>query len=205
MTLRACTGVCIVIPGAGSRNRFLRSGGRHMIRTELIGAAVLMSVVIGFVAGCSDSSGPSETFALTSSAFAHEGTIPAKHTCDGAGVSPHLKWVGAPGGVKNFALIVNDPDAPGGTWDHWVLFNIPPGVNSIAEGSVPAGAVQGSNSWGRAAYGGPCPPSGTHRYYFKLYALDAPLGLSTGATSGQVLNAMAGHVLGEVQFMGRYR
>lgn len=146
---------------------------------------------------------------LASDAFAHEGAIPRKYTCDGEDLSPPLRWNDPPEGAKSFALIADDPDAPRGTWVHWVLFNVPAGTRAVPEG-IPAqatlsdGSVHGKNSWDRPDYGGPCPPSGTHRYFFKLYALDATLDLEAGASVEQVLTAMQGHVLGQAEIMGVY-
>jgi hypothetical protein len=139
---------------------------------------------------------------LTSTAFDHEGTIPPRYTCDGSDVSPPLSLSDVPAETASLALVMDDPDAPGGTWDHWVIFDIPVATN-IAEdvGSLGTG---GTNSWGRVGYGGPCPPGGTHRYFFSLYALDAELGLAKGATKTEVFEAMAGHVLAEAMLMGRY-
>ena len=147
---------------------------------------------------------------LTSSAFEHEGMIPAKYTCDGQDISPPLTWEKAPEGTESFVLICDDPDAPGRTWVHWVLFNLPAETRSLpeavaAEPEPAAGGRHGKNSWGRLDYGGPCPPSGTHRYFFKLYALDTPLDLSAGAKKQQVLDAMDGHILDQATLMGRYQ
>jgi len=147
---------------------------------------------------------------ITSSAFTEGSMIPAKYTCDGQDISPPLAWREAPAGTKSFALICDDPDAPMGTWVHWVVYNIPPNIDKLDENVKPEkefkdGMRQGSNSWPRIGYGGPCPPSGTHRYYFKLYALDTMLELKTGATKAQVLQAMKGHVLAESQLMGKYK
>jgi len=147
---------------------------------------------------------------LTSSAFTEGNMIPVKYTCDGEDVSPPLVWSGVPAGTKALALICDDPDAPVGTWVHWVLFNLPPDSMGLPEG-VPAvktlenGGVHGKNSWRRVGYGGPCPPSGTHRYFFKLYALDQPLTLTSSATAKHVRAAMQGHILAEAQLMGRYK
>jgi Raf kinase inhibitor-like YbhB/YbcL family protein len=140
---------------------------------------------------------------VTSSAFQHGAMIPRTYTCDGSDISPPLSWRGVPAGAKSIALIMDDPDAPRGIWVHWVLFNIPPGTTGLGEG-MDGGAQQGSNSWRRTGYGGPCPPGGTHRYYFKVYALDILLTLETGVTKAQLLKAMDGHVLAEGQLMGRY-
>jgi len=146
---------------------------------------------------------------LTSSAFADGGTIPRRHTCDGDDVSPPLAWSGVPDDAISLALIADDPDAPRGTWVHWVLYNLPAAVTSLPEAlpadeRLPNGALQGRNDFRRTGYGGPCPPSGTHRYFFKLYALDTMLDLAPGATKQELLQAMDGHVLAEAQLMGRY-
>jgi hypothetical protein len=147
---------------------------------------------------------------LTSSAFAEGAMIPVKYTCNGQDVSPPLVWADVPGGTRALALICDDPDAPAGTWVHWVAFNLPPDMAGLPEG-VPAektpkmGGVQGTNGWRRIGYGGPCPPSGTHRYFFKLYALDELLSLSSNAAAKDVQAAMKGHILAEAQLMGRYK
>lgn len=147
---------------------------------------------------------------VESSAFKEGEMIPAKYTCDGMNVSPQIKWSGAPEGVKSFALISDDPDAPMGVWVHWVVYNIPPAVKELPE-HVPAseklgnGALQGVNDSRKTGYGGPCPPTGTHRYYFKVYALDKMLDLGPGATKKKVLDAMKGHILAEGQVMGKYK
>ena len=148
-------------------------------------------------------------FYLISSAFSQGGAIPAQYTCDGADVSPPLSWGGGPAGTAAFALICEDPDAPVGNWVHWVVYNIPAGRDSLPEG-LPAvgqledGTVQGVNGWGRTGYGGPCPPSGTHRYFFRLYALDSLLELPAGANASELREAMSGHVLDEAELMGVY-
>lgn len=144
------------------------------------------------------------TLTLESPAFAHEEMMPAKYTCDGKDISPALSWSGVPEGTQSLVLIMDDPDAPGRTWDHWVVFNIPVSRSDVEEGSEPEG-VPGKNSWGRGGYGGPCPPSGTHRYFFRLYALDSMLGLPEGTSKVDVLAAMEGHVLGEVELIGKYK
>lgn len=147
---------------------------------------------------------------VVSPAFASGGMIPRKHTCDGEDVSPEISWSGAPAETRSFALICDDPDAPAGTWVHWVVFNLPAGVSRLpeampAEPALPNGGRQGKNDFRRLGYGGPCPPSGTHRYFFKVYALDRLLDLDPGATKAQVEAAMKGHVLAEGSLMGRYR
>lgn len=141
---------------------------------------------------------------ITSPAFADESMIPQRFTCDGVDASPPLSWDGAPRQTKSFALICDDPDAPGGVWVHWVVFNIPVTATGMHEAVVPGDAVQGANSWGGSRYGGPCPPGGTHRYFFKLYALDTKLDLPPGIRAGQLETAMHGHVLAEATLMGRY-
>jgi len=147
---------------------------------------------------------------ITSAAFAQEGTIPTKHTCDGPDLSPALAWSQPPGGTKSLALICDDPDAPAGTWVHWVLYDLPPEMRDLPEGmpkdrELPSGARQGMTDFKHVGYGGPCPPKGpAHRYYFKLYALDARLALPAGATKSQVEKAMQGHILARGELMGKY-
>ena len=148
-------------------------------------------------------------FEITSPAFQPNGMIPTKYTCDGEDVSPPLAWKEAPAGTESFALISDDPDAPGKTWVHWVLYNVPATANGLPEGGLQSGVIdageEGSTDFGRVGYGGPCPPSGVHRYYFKLYALDATLRFPKPPTKAQLLDAMKGHVLAEAQVMGRYQ
>jgi Raf kinase inhibitor-like YbhB/YbcL family protein len=148
---------------------------------------------------------------LTSAAFEEGSTIPTQYTCDGPDVSTPLSWSGLPAGAKSLALIGDDPDAPVGTWVHWVLYDLPPDVAALAKGLPPDeqlanGGKQGKNDFGKIGYCGPCPPRGSaHRYFFKLYALDAELNLSPGATKKELLKAMEGHILAEGQLMGRYQ
>jgi Raf kinase inhibitor-like YbhB/YbcL family protein len=147
---------------------------------------------------------------ISSSAFPEGGMIPAKYTCDGSDISPPLAWTGMPERTKSFALICDDPDAPMGTWVHWVAWNIPPGARELAEGlppkpELPDGSRQGLSDFHRPGYGGPCPPSGTHRYYFRLYALDTILDLPGSARKADLLKAMKGHIRAEGQLMGKYR
>ena len=151
------------------------------------------------------------TILLNSSAFADGSPIPSKYTCDGNDVSPPLNWSGVPQGTKSLALICDDPDAPAGTWVHWVLYDIPATTDELPAG-VPAtetlssGARQGLNDFRRVGYGGPCPPRGNpHRYFFRLYALAARLDLKTRATKADVVRAMQGHLLAEAQLMGKYQ
>lgn len=139
---------------------------------------------------------------LTSTAFEDGGPIPQQYTCDGRDVSPPLSLADVPAGARSLALVMDDPDAPRGTWDHWVAFDLPV-VDDIAEDAGPLG-TDGENSWGRLGYGGPCPPGGTHRYFFTVYALDTELGLAAGATKTELLDAMEGHVLAAATLMGRY-
>jgi Raf kinase inhibitor-like YbhB/YbcL family protein len=142
---------------------------------------------------------------IASTAFSHQGMIPPKHTCDGADVNPPLSLGNVPEKSVSLALIVDDPDAPMGTWVHWVVWNIGSGTKEIPENSVPRGALQGTNDFRKQGYGGPCPPSGTHRYFFKLYALDASLPLKAGATKAELERAMKGHVIAQAELVGLYR
>lgn len=147
---------------------------------------------------------------VTSSAFEDGGLIPAKYTCDGEDISPPLQWAGVPEGAGSVALICDDPDAPMGTFVHWVLFNLPAITTELAEDvpadkTLPNGAGQGITDFGRIGYGGPCPPSGTHRYFFKIYALDTELALKAGVSKRELLRAMEGHILAQGQLIGKYR
>lgn len=147
---------------------------------------------------------------LTSPAFSEGALIPAQYTCAGDDLSPPLEWSDIPLGAKSVALITDDPDAPAGTWVHWVAFNLPVTAGGLPEGikdakQLPSGGTQGTNSWRRIGYGGPCPPSGTHRYFFKLYALDTTLSLGNNATAKDLQAAMKGHILAESQLMGRFK
>jgi Raf kinase inhibitor-like YbhB/YbcL family protein len=147
---------------------------------------------------------------VLSSAFSQGQPIPVRYTCDGEDLSPPVNWSAVPDSSKSLALVCDDPDAPGGTWVHWLLYNIPPHIDHLDEG-VPAtatlreGGIQGKTSFGRIGYGGPCPPRGpAHRYFFKMYALDAELDLKPGATASQLASAMNNHVLAEGLLMGTY-
>ena len=147
---------------------------------------------------------------ITSTAFSEGEMIPTRYTCDGPDVSPDLSWSGVPDAAKSLALICDDPDAPMGTWVHWVLFNIPSNASGLpaeipSDDALENGARHGTNDFGRLGYGGPCPPGGTHRYYFKLYVLDTELNLDSGVTKDQLLDAMKGHILAEAQLMGTYK
>jgi Raf kinase inhibitor-like YbhB/YbcL family protein len=152
-------------------------------------------------------------FRFESPSFAHEGEIPRKHTCEGEDVSPELRWSDVPEGAKSLALIVDDPDAPDPkapkmTWVHWVLYDLPATATglpeSVSDSALPEGTRQGKNDWGKTGYGGPCPPIGEHRYFFKLYALDGVLGDLSEPKKAELLKAMEGRVVGEVQLMGVY-
>lgn len=149
---------------------------------------------------------------LSSTAFAHQGAIPTKYTCEGADVSPPLTWIDLPSGTKSLALIVDDPDAPDPaapkmTWVHWVLYNLPPTVNGLPEcvSALPPGTQQGMNDWRRTGYGGPCPPIGRHRYFHKLYALDTVLPDLGRPTKVILEKTMSGHILGQAELVGTYQ
>ncbi|MDX6497848.1 MAG: hypothetical protein QOG23_1108 [Blastocatellia bacterium] len=147
---------------------------------------------------------------VTSIAFKEGQSIPAPYTCDGVNISPPLEWTGVPKTATTVAIIVDDPDAAAGTWVHWVLYNLPAdniGVveNVPASENLKAGGFQGKNDFGKFGYSGPCPPSGTHRYFFKIYALDSDLPLKAGATKADVIKAMEGHIVLQGQLIGTYR
>lgn len=148
---------------------------------------------------------------LVSSAFRHMGAIPVRHTCEGADTSPPLAWSNAHAGTRTFVLIVDDPDAPDPeapamTWVHWLLYNLPASVSMLPEGltSLPVGALEGVNDWGRTGYGGPCPPIGRHRYFHKLYALDTVLPDLQRPTKAKLESAMQGHILAQAELIGTY-
>jgi Raf kinase inhibitor-like YbhB/YbcL family protein len=177
---------------------------------------ILSSVLVFalFQVGTSVAQAPGKPAGLkvTSPAFQDEGMIPRTYTCDGEDISPPLEIGGVPLGTKSLALINDDPDAPGGTWVHWVMYNIPADTKKLPEqaprkAKLPNGAFHGKTSWGgrKLGYGGPCPPSGIHRYFFKVYALDTVLDLKPGASKDELLSAMKGHILAEGQLMGRYQ
>lgn len=182
---------------------------RHLV---LIGLLTLSLAGCRFASDRSDSplSSPSvKAMKLESSAFTANGLIPAKYTCDGEDLSPPLSWDAPPAGTQTLALIADDPDAPRGTWVHWVAYNLPTSVHQLPEGIPPevklaVGGTQGKNDFDRLGYGGPCPPGGTHRYFFKLYAIDRELSLPQSATKAQLLQAMEGHILANAELMGRY-
>jgi len=150
------------------------------------------------------------TVRVTSPAFEEGGTIPRQYTCDGENISPPLQWEAVPEGTRSVAVIMDDPDAPGGTFVHWVIYDLPPDVQELPENlprdkNFPVGGEQGINSTDQLGYLGPCPPSGTHRYFFQVYALDEKLHLPAGETKAGLLEAMQGHILAQGQFLGRYQ
>jgi len=159
-------------------------------------SAVLLAAVASFAAG-------GARIKITSSALREGESIPSKFTCDGGDTSPPLRIADVPSGAKSLALIADDPDAPGGLFTHWLVWNISPQSNSIAEGSAPKG-VQGTNDFGKSGYGAPCPPSGVHRYYFRVFALDRELDLRSGAKRSQLDAAMKGHIIAQGELIGRY-
>jgi Raf kinase inhibitor-like YbhB/YbcL family protein len=147
---------------------------------------------------------------ITSAAFEDGDAIPARYTCNGQDVSPPLSWESVPDGTRSLALIADDPDAPSGTYVHWVIYNLPPDTRGLPEDvpnqqTLPDGAAQGVNGAGSVGYIGPCPPGGTHRYFFKIYALDTEIGLGGGATKEEALDAIEIHVVAEGQLIGTYR
>ena len=187
------------------------------IRTA-VAAAIAVAAVVGLACSQEDPEPIPEpevtetemTMEITSSAFTQGNSIPAQYSCDSDDVSPKLSWSGVPEGTRSIALIMDDPDAPGGTWVHWVIYGIPPAADGLPEGvptsdTLDGGARQGKNDFGNLGYGGPCPPrGGPHRYFFKLYALDIELTLSPGATKADLLREMSGSILAQGDLMGTY-
>jgi Raf kinase inhibitor-like YbhB/YbcL family protein len=168
-----------------------------MPRAIIAGAlAIVLVAIVSFAAG-------GAKMKITSSAFQAGGNIPSKFTCDGGDTSPPLQIAEVPSGAKSLALVADDPDAPSGLFTHWMVWNISTQTNAIAEGSTPNG-VRGTNDFGKSGYGAPCPPSGTHRYYFKIFALDRELDLPAGAKRSQLDAAMKGHVVAQGELIGRY-
>jgi Raf kinase inhibitor-like YbhB/YbcL family protein len=167
---------------------------RKLITSGVV--VILLAVIASFAA-------EGARMKITSSAFQEGGNIPSKFTCDGSDTSPPLQITGVPAEAKSLVLIADDPDAPSGLFTHWLIWNIPPQTNSIAEGNAPKG-VQGTNDFGKSGYKGPCPPPGTHRYSFKIFALDRELDLRSGAKRSQVDAAMKGHVIAQGDLVGRY-
>jgi len=146
-----------------------------------------------------------EKLIIESPEFGNNKMIPSKFTCEGENVNPELKISGASGSVKSLVIIMDDPDAPAGTWVHWTLWNIDPEIAVIPQNSVPEGAIEGITSFRKPGYGGPCPPSGTHRYFFKLYALDTLLDIGEKATAGDIEKAMKEHILDSAELVGLYK
>ena len=190
-----------------------RSGISPCLVLLTVAGATLASLPAACKNAATETEEPVMTFSLTSSAFSNNERIPKPYTGEGADVSPPLAWGEPPAAAQTLALICDDPDAPRGTWDHWLIWNIPAALRALPEGvskkdSPPevAGAVQGSNSWPKVGYYGPMPPPGhgTHHYNFVLYALDAPLALKPGADKKALLAAMKGHVLGQAKLTGTY-
>jgi hypothetical protein len=172
---------------------------------------VLVALLVGSVSGPAPAAGEEvqEQVRVSSSAFQEGGMIPSRYTCDGADVSPPLTWSQLPPAAESLALVCDDPDAPMGTWVHWVVYGLPATLGGLPE-NLPGharlanGGVQGRNDFRKLGYGGPCPPSGTHRYYFRLYVLDTEVNLEPGATKHQLLKAIRGHILAEGELMGKY-
>jgi Raf kinase inhibitor-like YbhB/YbcL family protein len=178
----------------------MRIGHARVLRA--LAAAALVAAIAPPCARSGEETMPE--LQLVSPAFTHGQPIPARYTADGEDVSPPLAISGAPSGTASFALICDDPDAPVGTWVHWVVWNLPAGTDRLEEGKLPAGSATGRNSWGRGGWGGPSPPSGTHRYFFKLFALDTTLELSPATDAKGLERAISGHVLARAELMGTY-
>jgi Raf kinase inhibitor-like YbhB/YbcL family protein len=178
---------------------------------NLASLLVLTSIIsVAQHSGSPAKGGPAMAFTLTTSAFAPGAEIPNQYTCKGEDISPALRWSGAPAKTASYAIIMDDPDAPAGVWVHWVLWNVAPSTTSLPEGvpkngQLDDGSQHGRNSFGKIGYNGPCPPPGqTHRYFFRLYALDTKLNLSADADRSQLDAAMKGHVLAQTEYMGSF-
>jgi Raf kinase inhibitor-like YbhB/YbcL family protein len=195
--LRPLTGILPKQYGRVCQFSAISIGGLKMRKlVTRAAAAVLLATIPSFAA-------EKARMKVTSSAFQEGGNIPSKFTCDGSDISPALQIGGVPSEAKSLVLIADDPDAPGGLFTHWLVWNIPPQANSISEGSAAKG-VRGTNDFGKSGYKGPCPPPGTHRYSFKIFALDRELDLRSGAKRHQVDTAMKGHVIAQGELVGRY-
>lgn len=203
-----------------------RSSGRNrlprLMKTIGVVAGILLVIVVAFVVFSPRRSSEREpavpqssqvttktqevkkAMKIESTVFTHNQPIPAKYTCDGQNVNPPLTFSDIPAEAKSLVLINDDPDAPAGTWVHWTVWNISPTTTQVPENSVPQGAVEGTTSFGKSGYGGPCPPSGTHRYFFKVYALDTTLSLDAKATKQDLEKAMEKHVLAQTELIGLY-
>jgi Raf kinase inhibitor-like YbhB/YbcL family protein len=180
----------------------MRRGSYLPIFLVFFGSCLLLSA--------SSAKAQGSAIGLTSPAFDHGAMIPTKYTCDGQNVSPPLEWTSVPTGTMSFAIICDDPDAPMGTWVHWIYYDIPANAKGLPEDVGPqehpkCGGTQGTSDFGSIGYGGPCPPGGTHRYFFKSYALDVMLDLAPGATKSEVVKSMKGHILEKLELMGRYK
>lgn len=173
--------------------------------TTRIAALLLVLTVMYATTAAGKGGRKMEPLTVSSPAFELGGVIPLRYTCDGNNVNPPLAIGKAPSGARSMALIMDDPDAPAGDWVHWVVWNIPVQTREIPENSVPPNASQGRNSWNRNNYGGPCPPSGTHRYFFRLFALDTPLQLGSSSSKADLERAMQGHILAKGEMMGTCR
>lgn len=166
----------------------------------------VLALIYCFVQGGSMAAQEMEDFILMSSAFSNNDMIPSQYTCDGQNISPALQWLHAPAGTKSFALIVDDPDAPKKVWVHWIVFNIPSKITQLSENVKTDNFLLGATDFnGAQKYGGPCPPSGIHHYYFTLYALDTLLDLPAGTNKEALVKAMEGHILGKAQLIGTYQ
>lgn len=187
-------------------------GRNFLIPWALVLSEIVLGILPGRAAMADGQKGERKmAFSLSSSQFLHGGDIPKKFTCEGADISLELSWTNPPVGTQSFVLIGDDPDAPAGTWTHWVLYDLPANTQSLPENlskvdELPTGGRQGRNDFGKIGYGGPCPPPGKpHRYFFKLYAIDTKLDLKPGAGRQEVEKAMQGHTLGKAELMGRYQ
>lgn len=208
----------------GMRAGTLERGTATMRHTECGNKKLLTSLVTGLLvlipsggevfAGPTDSRGKTMTLRLTSPSFSHQGRVPRLHTCEGKDISPALSWTGAPAGTKSFALIVDDPDAPDPehprtVWVHWVLYNLPASAIGLGEAVkpdvLPPGTLEGTNDWGRTGYGGPCPPIGRHRYFFKLYALDIVFPDLKKPNKARLESSIQGHILAQTELVGTYK
>jgi Raf kinase inhibitor-like YbhB/YbcL family protein len=218
--LRCCSAQMMHQRRRSARLDLRRGGGQNGLvvafssRTEQHTQHAIVLAILFVSAMTTSSGGQAMTFTLVSPAFAHQGEIPSRFTCDGADVSPPLRWSGVPGAAKSLMLIVDDPDAPDPaapqmTWVHWLLYNLPVTVDGLPEGvaasALPSGARAGRNDWKRSGYGGPCPPIGRHRYFFKLYALDIALPDLAEPSKARLEKAMRTHVLAEAVLVGTYR
>lgn len=199
-------------------NTLLKAVAGSLVRNRVGGLLGLCAAAFLLIVGCAQESIDEDlegsgamSIQISSGAFEQRGRIPKKYTCDGADVSPPLGWSGVPEGCESLALICDDPDAPMGTWVHWVLYNLAPDTDGLPEGLPPdeelaSGARQGLNDFRRIGYGGPCPPpGGPHRYFFKLYALDTQLDLPPAAKKQELLRAMEGHILDQGQLVAKYQ